>query len=95
MSSQQFIEKANSCELFVSPNKALHIQLKTYNGETALVIVHGMVSGSDCGLFIKWVKMLRSNDYVNIVLDLSKAHYGDGALDTLKVLEQMGIRLIL
>lgn len=95
MVRQQFKENASTLEFSACPNKALHIQLKTYNGETALVILHGTVSGSDCALLVNWVKMLRSNDYVNIVLDLSNPHYGEGALDILKTLEQMGARLIL
>ena len=70
------------------------IQLKTFRGEIALLILHGVFSFSDSASLVGWVEMLHSNDYTDIVLDLSGTDPGEGTVETLKNLKRVGVRFI-
>jgi hypothetical protein len=71
-----------------------HIKLRTYNGETALLALRGMLSKSDFSPLAGWFEMLRANDYVHIVFDVSDADLGHGASEMLRTLSQMGARVV-
>ncbi len=71
-----------------------HISLRTFNGETALLILQGPFSRLDCARLVVLIKDLQDSDYVQVFLDVSGAEYGEGATDMLKTLENTGVRLI-